>query len=473
MKPESTAMFLLIACAFSSAQARGTHQPANVLPPVIIRQIDNLFSDAVLQRAVPGASLAIEYDDGKSFSRHYGKSRLQPGVPVSGQTRFRIGSISKLVTATGIMKLVEDGQLDLDAPAASVLPASFAGAKLGPQITVRRLLNHTSGIPDFTEEDLNAKITSGVMTDAALFRVLQRSQAFKPGEDWAYSNAAFRVLSRILEHVSKVTFDRYIEDRLAPALGLKSLTLCDLEGINQAKGYVSAKAQLLPERAYEIQGLLGEGGLCSTAHDLALLPGALKAGKWIKPSTLGEMVAPTRLRGGVLIDWGLGVRRGLLGRSIAWGHTGGGPSGSWASVAHYPDRRVTVAVTVNGTGSDTDAATLQAAVATILFAEAPTRAEVLRPDLAHSLAGAYRHGEQSVCMVPLKAGLEKRNSAGTTVPLNYHLGTTFGRSDYPLDRIVFQIEDGQSVGYRAYYDAFFAEFWRKDPNRPCGGLENE
>jgi len=139
---------------------------------------------------------------------------------------------------------------------------------------------------------------------------------------------------------------------------MRSLRLCGSDDPRWAKGYEPKEGRFVPEAAYTVAGLRGEGGLCASAEDLVRLPAALLRGRWLSPSRVNGMLRPTRLSSGVVADYGLGVRRGLLGSHTLWGHTGSGLSGGWAALAYYPDKRLTVVVLANGSGGPDDAITL-------------------------------------------------------------------------------------------------------------------
>lgn len=447
------------------------------LSPDAVREIDRLAADALNARAMPGVSVSVVFGDGTLLSRQYGSASLQPDDPVTGRTLFRIGSISKLFTALAILKLVEEGRLDLDAPIARIFPAAPEFRNLPPSVTVRRLLNHTSGLPDFTPDEIMAKVEEGDFIAADYAAVLARPLRYEPGSQWVYSDAAFRVLSEIVEQVGGMPFGRYISERLAPALGLPSLRLCEPGAAGHASGYLSRNGRLEPERAYAIRGLLGEGGLCGTTDDLARLPSSLEGGRWVSRESIALMTAPTRLRGGELVDYGMGVRGGWLGRTRAWGHTGGGPDGSWASIVHYPERDVTVAVAANGTGAATDAATLQAAVAAVVLGDPGPETGATDASLAATLAGSYIRGERTTC-IRLSDGelVRARPDADAAPTALLHQGSNvFARLDFPLDRIVFQVERDRAIAYRVYYDGLFAEYWRRAEDGGCdaSGLPGE
>jgi D-alanyl-D-alanine carboxypeptidase len=461
------ALFLLAVILHPERAA--TEVPGGQAAATDLAGIDRIIGDALAARAMPGASVAILFDDGRSISRQFGAASLEGQVAVTAGTRFRIGSISKLVTALAILKLVEEGRLDLDAAIATLLPDRPEIARLPASVTVRHLLNHTSGLPDYTRSELEAKVARGVSTDQDHQSVLRRPARSAPGSEWAYADLPFRTLSHLVERISGLPYGRYVPERLAPTLGVPSLALCEPGASGHAAGYLARNRAFEPEPAYAIRGLLGEGGLCATAEDLAKLLRGVAAGRWISAGSLAAMSAPTRLSGGQLIDYGLGVRGGWLGRMRAWGHTGGGLHGSWASVAYYPERGMSVAVVANGTGSDTDAATLQAAVAARLLGDRPAVRRLVPARFAAAVAGDYRRGDAITCIQRTWSGLSRVRPTSTAPPTELlHQGAGhFVRGDFPLDRIVFQVEDGRALGYSVYYDGFFAEYWTRASGTHC------
>lgn len=434
-------------------------------------QIEQLANTSIKRGFLPGMSVAVIRSNDGSFSRHFGLASLEPKRPITAATRFRLGSISKLVTGAIVLKLSEDGRIDLDTPASKLLADDPVFAKLPAEVTVERLLNHTSGLPDFTRDELEAKVARGVSTDDDLRIVLRRPSRAPAGQQWAYADAPFRILSRVVERATGQSFGAYVSTRLAPALRLPTLALCEPGRPDHAVGYVAESGTLRPEPAYSIRGLLGEGGLCANVEDLAKLPVAIARSGWLSQSSLARLTAPTRLADGMIVDYGLGVRRGLLGPYKAWGHTGGGLHGSWAAVAYYPEAGLSVAVVANGTGGDVDAATLQARVAaTVLGVEAPrTTAPEVR--LVERVVGTYSRGDQTTCLYSSGNDLlrTKLGATASPTPLFHQEDSTFARLDYPLDRFVFQVEGPTAVGYRVYYDGMFAEHWRRSPERTCEG----
>lgn len=432
-------------------------------------EIDRLVGAAISTRAMPGASVAIIFSNDRMLSRSYGSASVENPTRVMNSTRFRIGSISKLVTSLAILRLMEDRKFDLDAPVSSMLPDWPEVARLPASVTVRRLLNHTSGLPDFTRAELEAMVARGFTIDDDASSVLQRPIKSVPGAEWAYADLPFRILSNVVERASGKTYGDYVAQDLAPTLGLASLRLCEPGIAGHAFGYISRNHALQPEPAYSIRGLLGEGGLCATADDLARLPREVVRRRWISDSGLAILTAPTRLSGGQLVDYGLGVRGGWVGPARSWGHTGGGLDGSWAAVAYFPERRLSIAVVANGTGSESDAATLFGSIAAVVLANPLLEDQPVDAGLGASISGAYRRRDATTCIQRGPAGVTRARLGSSSTPTSLlHQGSgRFARRDYPLDRIVFQTDGQPAIGYSVYYDGFFAEYWNRTTDASC------
>lgn len=421
-------------------------------------RIESIVQRAIADRSIPGAAVAIAVGDEIVYTGSYGVADLATGAPVTAETNFRLGSISKFITALAVMRLVEQGRLRLDAPVAEVLANRPAVRRLPAGITVERLLNHTSGLGELSEEELASILArDGTMTDADGEPVLARSLLHEPGTNWLYSNEGYRLLSWVVEEISGRPFNRYVTEELGPALGLESLRPCD--DPPRAQGYVAREARFDADPSYAIRGLLGEGGLCAAADDLVLLAPALVGNRWIGATALQAMVRPTRLPNGAMADYGLGVRRGMVGARTFWGHSGSGLAGGWAALAHYPDDRVTIVVLANGSGGADDAITLQARIAAAYFGSPPLRDEPIGAELSAAIPSAFSGGGATNCLAQGPNGLTRRllGSEQPPRPLLHQGEGVFAREDYPFDRLIFQVEAGRAVAQRVYYDGFFAE----------------
>lgn len=457
---------LLLVGASCAAGASG----AASIPPDQLKAADGIIEEAIGVRSLPGAALAISVDGKLVASRTFGVSDVDTSAPVTRTTLFRLGSISKLVTAAAVMRLVESGKLRLSDRVFLLLKdRSDVAPQLG-SVTVQQLLNHTSGLADLSPQELGELVKRNApIADEHVVAALQRPALSPPGQTWSYNNVGFRLLSWVVEDSTGQRFNDYIVSELAPALNLKSLQPCDLAQSRMSRGYIASEGRFVTDPSYSVRGLLGDGGLCASVEDLALLPARLIENKWIGPSTIAAMTRPTSLPDGTIVDYGLGVRRGVVGNLPLWGHTGSGLAGGWAAVAHYPDRRTTIAVVGNGSGGTHDAISLQAKVASAMMQQHGLRNEDVDGSIRGALPIVFEGGETRVCYYWGPTGVIRR-SAGSAAPPRtmLHQGSgVFARSDYPLDRYVIQVVNGRPLAHRVYYDGFFAELLRPEQSGSC------
>lgn len=232
-------------------------------------EIQKFVEEEAEAAGIPGVSYAWIEGDKTTFG-HYGVTATNDGNPVSQNTAFIIGSISKSFTAVAIMQLKEKGQLQLDDAASDYLP-EFIG-KPGEAITIRQLLSHTSG---YSILQGNSNQTDFTIDEAALERRVSELAYMKPanapGEQWEYANVNFQILSRIVEVLTDQEFGSYVESQIMKPLGMKNSRMIDWKvAENDALGHrpwFSTKMQY-DERGAG-RGSLGQGGVISSAPDMA------------------------------------------------------------------------------------------------------------------------------------------------------------------------------------------------------------
>ncbi|MDX1494052.1 MAG: serine hydrolase domain-containing protein, partial [Longimicrobiales bacterium] len=187
---------------------------------------DSVAHDHLARNVTPGVTIAVARDGEIVFQEGYGLADVENGVAARPETVYRIGSITKQFTAAGIMQLVEDGSLSLDDPITDYLPGYDTQ---GHPVTVRHLLNHTSGIksytgmgPTFWEQ---ARLD---LSDQELVEVFSHEPFdFEPGENYLYNNSAYFLLGMILGEVTGTPYARWVEESVFEPLGMKSSRYCD------------------------------------------------------------------------------------------------------------------------------------------------------------------------------------------------------------------------------------------------------
>ncbi len=294
-------------------------------------------------RAVPlrGASAAVVLADGRVWRGVAGLSA--PGVPMDTAMRLGIGSISKSLTATLLVRLAEQGRLSLDDPVSRWLPPI---PHVDPAITVRQLLNHTSGVFDVTDApgyrdsilaNVNARWTPQRML------ALLRPPLFARGTAWSYSNSNYQLAGLVAEAVGGRPLHQQVRDELLAPLGLTAPFLDQHEAPTGPLpgGWVGGTMNVMDTRTSTYSAAWAAGAYFSTPEALARWWQGLMTGRLVGTASLAAMMTTAGSEG-----YGLGiVRRQLVGRAI-WSHTG--EIRGFASVAlHDPAGRFSLVVIAN------------------------------------------------------------------------------------------------------------------------------
>lgn len=339
---------LLVALSFACASS---HAPPPPPPPPVTLQIDpieSLFAD--YSGAAPGASVIVIQDGRVVLSRAYGTADIKTGVAATPRTDYRLASVTKQFTAMAIMLLVKDGKLGYDLPVRDILPEMPPQSH---QVTIRNLLNHTSGVLDY--EDLIPDTQTVQVHDADVLTLLaaRDSMNFAPGTHYRYSNSGYCLLALIVERVAKMPFARFLHERIFAPLGMTS-SVAHQDGIdtvpNRAFGYTPDSGRFLPTDQSVTSATLGDGGVYTSVEDLVRWDQALYAGGLLDSATMAQATTPpvlpndsTQYGFGWFIDVYRGVRR--------WRHTGE-TSGFRNAIQRYPDRHFTVIILTNRNGGD-------------------------------------------------------------------------------------------------------------------------
>lgn len=321
--------------------------------PLDLKRIEAVADSVARERlaagVTPGMAVAVGKDGEVIFSKGYGQADLEMGVSARAETVYHIASITKQFTAAAVMRLVEQGKLSLDDSITEYLP-DFPTQ--GHRITVRHLLNHTSGIRDYfdLEEEDRRRFRFGLSYEemAALFA--EQPFDFKPGAQWGYSNTAYLLAGEIISRITGLPYATYVEHELLKPLGLENIMQCDPRRVvpNRAEGYkTDAAGQFVNEdegSAWALGG--GDGGLCATARDLVRWTQLLHSGQVVSPASLAQMTAPAVLADGKTRTYGLGLDLAHVHERPAVLHNGE-IDGHRAYLIHYPEDGLTFAVLMN------------------------------------------------------------------------------------------------------------------------------
>ena len=262
------------------------------------------FARAYLQRhKIPSAAIAVVHHGRVVKAAGYGVANLELNVAATEHSVFEIGSMSKQVTAEAVMMLVEAGTLSLDDPLSRYLPEL---PKAWDGILLRHLLTHTSGLPDW-EGDPEFSYRREYTPAEFIAFVARHPLDFPPGSKWAYTNSAFPLLGLVVEKASGMPYQRFVTERIFKPAGMIETRFRHPPDIvpNRTDGYVDQGGVLLHGEALRPAILAPNGGVLSTAADMARWNIALSNGTLLKPATMQQMLAPVRLNDGSTFSAGI------------------------------------------------------------------------------------------------------------------------------------------------------------------------
>ena len=254
----------------------------------------------------PGAAFALIKDGRKLLSKCYGLADMKKSMPVTPSTNFRLASVSKQFTAMCIMILAEKGKLSYRDTLRDLLPEF---PRYGDRITVRNMLQHTSGLRSY--DDLTPKDFEGQLRDGDVLRMLteQESTLFEPGSRYLYSNDAYVLLGLIVERVSGVSFSEFMTREIFNKIGMDNSVLHD-EGVtiirNRAYGYSREDEKYVFKDQGQATLLLGDGGVYTNLDDMCLWDQSLYSEKLVSKETMQEAVTHGSLNSGEETHYGYG-----------------------------------------------------------------------------------------------------------------------------------------------------------------------
>lgn len=273
-------------------------------PGTLAQSLDRIVA-ARFKPELPGVAALVAKDGRPILRMAYGMANVELGVPARPEHVFRIGSTTKLFTATAIMLLVEEGRIALDAPLKRYLadaPSAWDG------VTIAHLLTHTSGIPNLSMDSGYWRTTARLEhTPAELVDpVRARPLDFAPGTRFAYNNTGYNLLGLIIEQVSGEGYYAFLDRRIAKPLGLAHTREGSDKVLipNLVTGYRGGPA---PAFLLAASNFYAAGGLVSTVDDLATFMLALQSGKLVSPGGVQRMNTSHVLPDGKATDYGYGT----------------------------------------------------------------------------------------------------------------------------------------------------------------------
>jgi D-alanyl-D-alanine carboxypeptidase len=265
-----------------------------VIAAATVARVDASVAKVMTAAHVPSIVVAVSRDGAIVYSRAYGYADVARRMPATVETHYEIGSITKQFTATAILQLKEAGRLSLDDTLARWIPEYRRGAK----VTIRELLEQTTGIPNFTEVKGFVKIASTRQPSfgAILALVRDKPLEFAPGSRFNYSNTNYILLGEIVQRASGRSWEAYVRRYLfAPAAMTHSGFIDDEARLQpMATGYIVGKNGTKPAPAFRSGWAWSAGAIVSTVGDLLAWDSALFRGRLINATDLAAMTSPGR-----------------------------------------------------------------------------------------------------------------------------------------------------------------------------------
>lgn len=337
-------------------------QNINRLPADTVKKIEEIIESEKAKLAIPGLSVAVAVDNQLRYAKGFGMADLENSVPAKAETVYRTASIAKSMTATGVMELVEQGKIDLDAPIQKYCPA-FPEKQW--MVTTRQLLGHLGGIRHYKAAG-EASGTENYFTIVDSLNIFKGDPLLhEPGTKFNYTTYGYSVLGCAIEGASGVSYEDYMRDKVFAPAGMSATRTDNFRMVipNRARGYMRLSQETynsLPETVkriakpgeiynaslHDTSMKIPGGGLVSTAVDLVKFAIALNTGKLVKKTTIEQMWTSQKTKDGKETGYGLGWGLGEASGFKMVTHSGG-QAGTSTLLVMLPEKGIIVAAMSN------------------------------------------------------------------------------------------------------------------------------
>lgn len=411
----------------------------------------NAILEAAYPESAPGAAILV-YKDGKVLLRKgYGLANVELNVPIEPKHRFRLASVTKQFTGIAVLKLVELGQLNLDADIRQYLP-SFPDK--GHKITLRQILGHTAGLANYTDND---DFEAAIHTNYNLSEIARYFQneklKFTPDQNWSYSNSGYALAAQIMEKVTGKEFTRLMDDLIFKPIGMNNSAFYDPTII--VKNTVTPYEK--HAKTFSLASKIGtwgkaDGGLYSTIDDMLKWYLALRDNKLVSEKSKRIAFSSNLLSNGEATKYGLGQFLGNIGDYKTIEH-GGNVFGWNAYTIQVPSEDLFLVILSNQESGTVEQTALQVATASLgLSSLRPASTNITLATL-NQLVGRYQHGPDDMRTITLVDGyLYSRRGTGEQyqlIPMGSH---RFFFDDDPTTQIQFINDKALRIQYRNSMD---------------------
>ena len=451
---------ILVMPAVAAAAPAGPAQ--KTVDDALAKRIDAVMAE-IYKPGEPGAAIIVRKDGKTIFRKGYGMADMELGVPVEPDMVFRLGSITKQFTAVSILILAEQGKLSLRDEITKVLP-DFPTQ--GRTITIEHLLTHTSGLKSYTNLSEWLPLWRKDMTVREIIDLTKdKPMEFAPGERWNYNNTGYVLLGAVIEKVSGLTHEDYVNKNIFGPLGMKHSYYGNSERIipRRIPGYQMGKDGFVNAPYLSMTQPYAAGSLLSSVDDLAIWNDAVFSGKLLKKEWLDKAFTPYPLKNG-----------GSTGYGYGWfianyqGHRfiehGGGINGFSTYEMTLPEDHIFLAILTNSAIGSRGPEPRAFKIATLLLGkpEPERKAVALPAGAVDALVGVYENADGQACYIIREGSKVLSQRAGDA---KYEIMAASPDEFFFLDRPtrirVLKNAVGEVTGLRLEARIGPAEIWTK------------
>ncbi len=369
------------------------------------------------------------------YKKSFGLADREWNIANTDETKYRIGSVTKQFTAVCILQLAERGKLSIDDKLSKYIP----DYPKGDSITIHMLLNHTSGIKNYTDlPEFWPKAILPLSTDSMIALFKNKPLDFSPGSKWNYSNSGYFLLGVIVEKASGKNFSDYLLENVIKKAGLKSTSMDKLDSVlvYRAKGYDKSDAGIWQHATYiSMEGPFSAGAMVSTVDDLYSWTKALHTNQLLTQASTQKMLRPYKN------NYGYGIGIDSLKKHKRVSHNGGIPGFS-SYLGYFPDDDICVVVISNNGSNSTSLGT---SLSSIMFdqpVQIPYIPKEVKIDIAvlDNYVGKYMAGGP-IELIKKDGKLYRHREGSPDIELKPESNTRFFYADGSSRFIEFEIDN--------------------------------
>ena len=320
----------------------------------LVARLDSIATDFLTESPAAGMTIAVVSKGDTLLLEGYGERDREKHLAADANTVYRIASITKQFTAAAVMHLVERGRVKLEAPITTYLPHYPQWSS----VTVRQLLNHTSGIKSYTSVPEWRARWADDLTPAQLVAFVEKAPFdFPPGSNWQYNNTGYVLLGMLLATVTKQPYAALVASEFFTPLGMRSAGYCPSRPTDAAfaVGYDEEAGEYRPTQYLSMTHPYAAGGLCMSVPDYLRWQSALHHNRIVSARSLALMAGPETLtvgdRRGTTTGYGMGLGRGNVGTHPTIQH-GGSINGFSTQQYWFPNDSLSIVAFINTSGAD-------------------------------------------------------------------------------------------------------------------------